>query len=501
MPRPSEPDTVPGPQPIPATAGDRDHSAAERVHAHGRTLVSEFYKVAKTTGMFGFENVVSREAIEGFLSTVRLLLRSDDALTLQVASDCIFVNESRLKVDFQGFAAFRYVIEAFKARGIGAIVFTGVPDEQSLCTFLALYSGNEDPDAGRGRIEAGLVAARVDGIYVLEPRDLADQETSDDVPDAMREVSVNTYFKGIYVARQVMSSFGGGRPANMRRARRLVHSIVDIITSDESTLLALTQIKNYDDCLFTHSANVCVLSVALGQGLGLDKELLSNLGLAGLLHDIGMVELGKRAGDGAPSREVSDEEFLRRHPVIGARRILKGQGVTDSGIRCAMVAYEHHLRQDGSGHPAGSEGRDLSLLGRIVAVTDFYDTITTPNEDGKPTFTPEEALRLMGNEGGEVLSSLLVKAFVNTVGIYPLGTVVKLDTHEVGIVHRKPTNLRDLSRPVVKIIQDTRGRSVSARIVDLNEKDRERQRYKRTIIEAIPAYAFFEDLQTFTKLL
>lgn len=166
-----------------------------------------------------------------------------------------------------------------------------------------------------------------------------------------------------------------------------------------------------------------------------------------------------------------------------------------------MVALEHHLRQDGSGYPDGSAGRNLSLLGRIVAVTDFYDTITTPNEDGKPTFTPEEALRLMGSQGDELLSQLLVKAFVNTVGIYPLGTVVRLDTDEIAIVHRKSTNLRDLTRPVVKIIQDTQGRSVSTRVVDLNEWDKEHQRYKRTILEAIPAYAFFEDFQSFTNLL
>jgi HD-GYP domain-containing protein (c-di-GMP phosphodiesterase class II) len=467
-------------------------SGAEKLQSLGRRLVSHFYKVAKTVGMFGFSNVITKEAVITFMETSTNLLRHHDEVLLQTASDCLFVNETRLKINIEGFSSFKFLIEELKRRGIGGLSFRRGLSEADLCEFLRLFvQFDEEEEEAYEHIDEGLAAAGIRAIALEEVRELAEEATRAEVSEGHREVSINTYFKSIFVAKQFMDSSRGVRPTNLRKANRVVHSIVDLVAEDERTLLALTQIKNYDDCLFTHSANVCVLAVALGQNIGLDKVLLGDLGLAAILHDLGLIGNHTDAEPGAADH----------HPALGVRKILAGQGVSRDSIRCALATLEHHLREDGSGFPELDPGHECSLLGRIIAITDFYDTITTPSEGGSPTFSPEEALRLMAHEGREVFPRSLVKAFVNTIGTYPLGTAVKLTTGEVGIVHSRSSSLGDLSRPKVKIIQNADGESVPHEVVDLIEVDPRTGVHTRGIVAAIPAYAFFEDFQSFTEAL
>ena len=297
-----------------------------------------------------------------------------------------------------------------------------------------------------------------------------------------------------------MENIRGARASYFQKARRLVHSVVDVVAEDDSTLLALTQIKNFDDFLFTHSANVCVLSVTVGQQLGMGKMMLGSLGLAGLLHDVGMTEMPPELGR-IESLSPQEQALYELHPTSGARMILRNQAISDASIRCILAACEHHMNEDFSGFPVLKRPRSLSLLGRIVALVDFYDKITTPSADGKQTYTSEEALRLMAREGSELFDPLLVKVFVNTMGVFPLGTVVKLDTGETGIVYRRNPHFSQLSRPLVKIIADAAGLPAEPRVVDLSEWDPKRERFARTILETLTPSEYFDYAREYTRQL
>lgn len=474
----------------------------DQTHRLGRVLVSHFYMVAKTAGMFDFDNVITRDALATFRQTLEDGFALEPEITLTMAAECLFVNETRLKIDFEGFTAFKYTIEAMKGRDIGSIVFTSPVDDESLRRFLKLFVEN-DPriEGARARIREGLERAGVVSIRVEEIREIPEEaaETEDDGND-YREVSINTYFKSIYVAKQFIENFRGHRSASIRKAKRLVHSVVDLVAQDETTLLALTQIKNFDHFLFTHSANVCVLSIALGQALGLPKPLLANLGLAALLHDVGMTEMPKELFQKREGLSPEERALYERHPALGARAILRSQGVSEAAIRSILVAFEHHILEDESGFPKTEMQVSRTLLGRIVGLVDFYDAVTTSDGGGGPTLAPEEALRLMVNEGRDVFDPALVKVFVNTIGTYPLGTLVRLDTGELGIVHRKSPHLSRGTRPIVKIFRDEFDRPTTPRIVDLGEWDPERNRYRRSIRESVVAAGAFADPQAFTDL-
>ena len=495
MSRPAETLTA-GDSPAPSKSGDRTSEL-------GRFLIRDFYMVAKTAAMFEFSNVITQEAVVTFLKSLRDLFEAESRIALQMASDCIFVNETRLKVDFEGFASFKYVVEAMKDRDIGTIAFVREPTEDEFRAFLTLFVEHDArTENAREAIEKGLAEAGVTCFGLEETRDLPEHvaKTSESSPDE-RETAVNTYFKSIFIAKQFIENFRGSRANYFRKAKRLVHSIVDMVVEDDTTLLALTQIKNFDDFLFTHSANVCVLSVAVGQQLGLGKALLGHLGIAGLLHDVGMTEIPRdilgRHGD------LTSEEraVYSQHPQFGAQAILKSQGITESAIRCVVVSYEHHIHDDGSGFPMPRFPRPRDLLSRIVSLVDLYDTMTTPDLSGAPACTPEEAVNLLLTRGETMFDPALIKVFVNTLGSYPLGTVVRLDTEEVGVVLSKPSQLSKSTMPVVKVIAGPDGQPVPPFLADLNERDPVTQDYRRKIVETLAPTSYFEDINEFTELL
>jgi HD-GYP domain-containing protein (c-di-GMP phosphodiesterase class II) len=471
-------------------------------HGLGRALVGNFYLVVKTLGMFDPANVLSKQAVASFLSALRDMLAAEGEAVLRMSSDCLFVNETRLRIDFEGFASFRYIVDSMKDRQIGAVFFGTEVREKDLISFLrAFHECDSRHPEPRREIESALAAAGVVGITLGEPWELPERPDPKARDTQLKVASVDTYFKSIYVARQFMQNVRGGQGASFQRVKRLVHTIVDLVAQDDSTLLALTQIKNFDNLLFTHSANVCVLSVALGQSLGLDKDLLGKLGLSAMLHDMGMTEIPKEVLTRRDELTPEERELYERHPLIGARAILKAQGASEASIRCAVVAFEHHLHEDGAGFPAGVARRPSTLLSRIVAITDFYDSVTTPPPTGEATFTPEEALRLMVHGGRDVFDPVLVKLFVNTIGTYPLGTMVLLDTGETGVVHRRCSDPGEPDRPRVKVTTDTTGQPVAPFEVDLTEWDEQRGAHRRSIVEAMAPSEVFSDIIEFTELL
>ncbi len=486
----------------PAREPATTHPELERSHRAGRAFVNAFYLVCKTVGLFDPSNTVARQAVASFLAALAEMLRLSPEATLRTSAECLFVNDFRLRIDFEGFQAFRHAVESLKARQIGAITFREGLTEAGLVRFLRIYLDCDvrGPDPRR-QIEEGLRAAGIDTIAVGEPWALPDRPGSAEYTGKLRDASVNTYFKSIFVARQFIQNLQGGRVANFQRLKRLVHTIVDLVAEDDSTLLALTQIKNFDNFLFTHSANVCVLSVALGQTLSLDKELLGKLGLAAMLHDVGMTEIPREILSRRDELSPAEREQYERHPLLGARTILRGQGVSEAAVRCALVALEHHVEESGAGFPRRSCPRPASLLSRVVAVADFYDSVTTPPPEGHATFTPEEALRLMVHGGKDVFDPVLVKLFVNTIGAYPLGTMVLLDTGETGVVYRRGSEPGEPARPMVKITADTLGNPVAPFVVDLNDLTDEQTAYRRSIVEAMAPSDFFTDVLDFTGVL
>jgi HD-GYP domain-containing protein (c-di-GMP phosphodiesterase class II) len=245
----------------------------------------------------------------------------------------------------------------------------------------------------------------------------------------------------------------------------------------------LTAIKNFDEYTFAHSVNVCILSVALGARLGLPKKKLSELGYGALFHDVGKVKLPLEIIN--KPAELTEEEWekIQKHPVWGVKILLSRRALDRFSLVAMVVAFEHHLKMDLSGYPQLSFKKDLNLYSRIVSIADVYDSMTSGRVYAKTPLTPDEALKQMMNQAGKSFDPVLLKVFINMLGIYPVGSVVLLDTGEVGVVIK--SNPDQLSRPEVAIIADKNGKKEKVEMIDLAGLHGKTGEYKRTILKTI----------------
>ncbi|BBE50125.1 Cyclic di-GMP phosphodiesterase response regulator RpfG [Ferriphaselus amnicola] len=263
----------------------------------------------------------------------------------------------------------------------------------------------------------------------------------------------------------VVSMFGEarlGRAVDVAGAGELVDEINQSIARNSSALLSLARLKGKDDYTYLHSVAVCALMVALGRQLGLKGEQLRDVGMAGLLHDVGKMLIPEEVLN-KPGR-LTDEEFeqVKQHPVKGWELLKASKNV------CAIaqeVCLHHHEKVDGSGYPDHLSGEALTLVSRMGAVCDVYDALTS-NRCYKSGWEPGEALRKMAEWRNGHFDEAVFHAFVKTVGIYPTNTVVKLKSGRLAVVLDQSD--KSLLTPVVKVFFSTRSNTrIPVEIVDL----------------------------------
>jgi len=183
--------------------------------------------------------------------------------------------------------------------------------------------------------------------------------------------------------------------------------------------------------------------------------------------------------------ELNEQEWeeIKKHPMLGVKTLLSKRSLDRFSTRAMVVSFEHHLKLDLSGYPQVSFKKDLNLFTRIVTIADVYDSMTSGRVYARTPLTPDEALRKMLEKEGKSFDPVLLKVFINMLGIYPAGSVVLLDTGEVGVVMK--ANPAELSRPEVAIIADKTGKRDKIETVDLTKIDERTGKHKRTILKTI----------------
>jgi putative nucleotidyltransferase with HDIG domain len=300
--------------------------------------------------------------------------------------------------------------------------------------------------------------------------------------------SLTVYREAVGSAKRVLTEARLGKIPSLAEAQATVGGLVDGVLQDQNAMLALTLIKSYDEYLFNHSVNVTVLCIALGQALGLDSETIKELGLGALLHDIGKVHWPETLYQ--KPRGLSDEEWalVQRHPLDGAG-IVEKMGAVSSTTN--EVILEHHLRYDRKGYPIVDAEKEPGFFGMIAQLADAYDAITT-SRVYQNAFEPSRAVARLHSLAGTIFDPKLLEVFVRMVGIYPVGSLVRLSTGEMALVVK--ANPADSSRPFVRLLFDRTGRRLAEeQDVDLTERDPGTGQFRRTIIMAVdPASKNFD---------
>jgi len=271
----------------------------------------------------------------------------------------------------------------------------------------------------------------------------------------------------------------------LNTTRRLMQSMFNHIVANESFIYGLTNIKNFDEYTLNHSVNVCLLSISLGRRLGLDKNELVDLGISAFFHDFGKTEIPKEILVKPGQLDKQEREIIEKHPYLGAEKLVQLKEFSYLPVRAINVAMEHHVKEDFSGYPRYQIKKDINLFSKIVKICDFFDALTTERPYRKRAFTRDEVLKMMTEKSGLEFDPVLLKVFVNMMGSYPVGSLVLLDTGEIGIVFEVNLDPANLNRPKVKIIADKEGKKIDGDVVDLTEADSQTKLYIRTIIKVL----------------
>jgi len=438
----------------------------------GRGLLQSLYAALRSLKLYPLENETVQKALDDLMTSTRTLLDSEGEIEVRMAGDFIFVNSTRLRLELDNYASFSQILSLFRTFDVGTLQVG--PDVerrewQVLLSLLLSLSTREDPEELLGELQERLERATVKNL-VVEPRsgahDLDEQELA-------LEMAKRTYSQGVAVTKDVVNGVRLGRAASLKKVKRAVQNIVDQVLNNETSLIGLTTLRDYDEYTFTHSVNVCIFSIALGKKIGLTKQQLYDLGLAALLHDVGKARVPIEVINKTTSLDEDEWRTIQEHPWTGALTLFNLRGYDETPYRAILVAYEHHMKIDLTGYPRSLRPRELGIYSKLVAVADGFDAATTRRSYQTIPIQPDEVLREMWENPRRGYDKVMVKALINLMGVYPVGTCVILDTLEVAIVAQANPDASYINRPLLKVVIDRDGGVVapSSDTVDLSERD------------------------------
>ena len=474
----------------------------------GIQLVTQLNVLIKTSRIYERTNAALDKPVDAMLTLIKTMAH-DQPVTLRLQNDFLFLGDSHLKVNAQQMAVATSIIDALNTWKIGGMTFSLTVESKDLREFAALFVSFDPGNKTIEDLQKEIKARGIAGIDLEEQRQLqirkgpgtaentgpgtagntgpgtggntgpgtaentkpAGTESAD--PKVQRRVNArNAYAKvGGSVGTLTQSAREGGT-VSFKQARRAIQNIIDLMVDDEASVLGLTTLRCHDQYTHNHSVNVSLLSIALANRAGYPKVELADLGLAALFHDMGKstipMEVLNKPG------EFTDEDWaaMRNHPTEGVLGLSKMRGITNLPGRMAAASFEHHMNLDFSGYPKLTVPWTISLTGRILTIADCYDAMTSSRVYRREPMSPSKVLNMMLSKSGKAFDAVLLKLFVNCVGILPIGSLVMLDTNELAVVLKPAVDKANTERPFVRVITDPQGNSVDhGREIDLTEKD------------------------------
>lgn len=416
----------------------------------GGKLIQAFHHIINSIKIHRDNNQLIRDSVAKF-SGIMAELSGDRDLAIQIWRGRFYIQGEKLLHQRETFHVTNDTVEYFSQRGIAGLTFDRTfrdASPEDFLAFMRLLNESVKQDDPAGWLDRQMGLNRFAWVEISRNP----EDTHQDSDNRRKEKARNAYFHALSTVKEVGIKASKGI-TGVRKARRLAQTLVDLIQEDNSLLLGLSTIRDYDDYTYSHSVNVALLATCLGRYIGLSDIYLEHITVCGLFHDLGKVEVSKDILQ--KQGKLSDEEWenMRKHPLTGVRHILRLHAPHSLRSRIILGPFEHHLNVDLSGYPKTHFMKKLSLMGRILRIADVYEALTAERSYRPRSFTPDEALRRMWSESGTSFDPFLLKSFINMMGIYPVGSFVELSSGEMAIV-MEYSDESEKNLPVVMLLED-----------------------------------------------
>lgn len=421
------------------------------------------YAAWRAAAVYDENNNAYRTRREELAKALQDLFASGADCNITYQNDYIFFNAERLNYDRE-FSFGRSLASRFAELRLGALSIPNDTPPSEIDQLLFALAGTDrrstDPFAA---LDETLRAVSVGRITIAplgskDPSEFLDVRKIDpnvDPKTIKRRRAQALFQRSEAVVQEFWERVRDRNSFDAGSVQRVVHQMIDEVAHDEDVLLEFATLKEFDEYTYYHSVNVAIYSIAVGMRLGMDRLRLAQLGLAALFHDIGKVKLPRDLISKPDDFNDDDWEQIKRHPALGALTLASMRALdSETGLAIAG-AFEHHLKIDLSGYPKLSRPRSLHMFSRIISVCDSFDAMTSGRVYQKETISPDEAVRRLLYKGREWYDPLVLKAFVHVVGVFPVGTAVRLSDGSLAVVSKNDS--ADLYCPEVLIVRDPNG--------------------------------------------
>lgn len=421
-----------------------------------RELLTRIYAARNAIRLYPLDHPACESAIEALYEVIDRYFREGAEVEIVFFEGEVLLGQQLLPNES---VLFDQLIRELSASGVGSLVFRPGLDRVALARLLSILASDPSTLKESGGVYRMISEVEISGVEVGSVKVLESVGRR----EVSGKVARESYDDAVSLLREIDILMSRNTTINSGMIKEVVRTLVDNVVSNRYAMLELTGLKNYDEYTFYHSANVAILSLALGSTINSDSRFLQSLGTGALLHDIGKMTIDLETLNKPGPLTSAEWEAVKSHPITGARQAAKIPGLDKSAL---VIIFEHHMRYDGNGYPTVVSRRRQHLVSRIVAVADAFDAMTS-RRTYSAARSQSEAMLVLARSADFAVDPVLTRLFTSILGIYPPRSVVRLSDGSVGIVVRPSEN--DMLKPVVKVISDPESAMIEPYVIDLSD--------------------------------
>jgi putative nucleotidyltransferase with HDIG domain len=436
------------------------------------SILKGFVGLRRLTGMYPAGHPIITQKLTEIDDAVQRYLQANPAVRIDVIHDDVHLDGATFRADTQTAVQ---VIRELADLGVDSIhIRQGVNRDELRVVGEFLWQLKDGPPAGP--FDAELARRNAGHVSLGRIVSLDTRWRTDQWPDAPTGPIDPSYAESLLLAQQAFDTVAAGKKLDVVTVHDLVELLTQKVARSNAALAQILAVKHYENLTYCHSVNVAMISLLLGRRLGLDTPARAALVEAALLHDIGKTRVPVEIVKKPAALDKRERKIIEGHTIYGAEILVDTDGVQPL---TAIVALEHHRSVKGGGYPDLGEGTVPHLLAQIVSVADVYEAITGARSY-QPPRPPEQACLVLARQSGSHFNKAVVRAFVNAITFFPIGSVVRTSRGETGVVVR--TNPADPLHPVLTLVNEDLDGAVGP--VDTSARDASGG-YERHIVETI----------------
>jgi len=452
-------------------------------------FLHSFFSLLQAIKIHGDNNRLVVQGVTKFIESIGRCME-EDSLAIKTSKGLLFIEEEKIPYSKRSKNLIDNMVYYFDDRNLeGLRFFSGVlkalpKDILIFMRSLDLAGHEEDPVAW---LIERLDIKNLVWVEIIKKMSKTEEEEDEgdkvEMDQIRRERARKDYTYVLASFKEVAKKLSGKQRVGIRKTVRAVQDMVTHLIEDDAIYSAISTLRIFDDYTFTHSVNVTILSMCIGKRINLSRRSLERLGICALFHDLGKIEVPHEILNKPGKLNDSEFKLLEEHSLNSAKLIVKLRASRDRKAKILLPPFEHHLKYDLSGYPYTNWKKPLSLFGRIITIADVYDAITSQRIYRKSALSPDRALGHILKGSGQDFDPILTKVFINMLGVYPVGTLLKLDSGDLALVV-SASKKKGEKRPLVCLMeQDQDGNYQKGNTCDLAERDSSTGSYVREIVE------------------